>query len=152
MAYTVPNHTQTPNELFDDHMRTMTGAELKVILAICRKTFGWHKAQDLISTSQMMEMTGLSNRAVIDAIRKLMARGLVARRKIGEHKTDSYEYALILAAYEESSQATCEKSSQGSKGKAYEKSSYTKERKKNILLVKEIKNYTDDVFSNYIEN
>lgn len=153
MAYEVPNHTQTPNELFDDHMRTMTGAELKVILAICRKTFGWHKAHDRISTSQMMELTGLSNTAVINAIKKLMGRGLVARRKIGDFKTASYEYAMILTAYEKSSQAGYEKSSQASKGRAYEKSSYTKEKKnKPIINIKEtIKDYMDDPFVNWIE-
>ena len=149
MAFKVPNHTQTPNELFDEHMKTMSGSELKIVLAICRQTFGWHKEQDRISTAQLMEMTGLSNRSVINAIRKVMARGLVARRRVD----DSYEYALILTPYEKSSQGGYEKSSQGSRGRGYEKSSHTKEKKRKYpSLLKEKKDYLQDPFAHFIED
>jgi len=151
MAYSVPNHTQTPNELFDDHMRTMTGAELKVILAICRKTFGWHKEKDKISTSQLMELTGLSNRAVIDAVRKLIKINLIARRQIGDSKTDSYEYALILSAYEESSQADLLKSSQATEGKLMKKVHIQKKENK-YPYNKLKKDYINGEYSNWIEN
>ena len=149
MAYEVPNHTQTPNVLFDEHMRKLSGAELKVVLAICRKTFGWHKVRDKISTAQLMELTGLSNRTIIDTVRKLIKRKMIARRQIGQ----SFEYALILSAYEKSSQVALLKSSQARRGRGSEKSSHTKEkRNKLISLIKENKNYMDDPFVNYIED
>jgi phage replication O-like protein O len=151
MGYEVPNHTQTPNELFDEHMKEMSGAELKVILAICRKTFGWHKDRDQISTSQMMELTGLSNRAVIDAIKKLMGRGLIARRQLGEAKTSPYEYAMILSAYEKSSQAGMENSSQASKGQLMKKVHIQKKGNKSIHNRLK-KNYLGNEFIDFIEN
>ena len=148
MAFQVPNHTQTPNELFDDHMRYMSGSELKVILAICRKTFGWHKEQDNISLSQLMELTGLTRSSVINAIKSLIARGLIARRKIG----NSYEYALILSASIKIIPAGSIKIIPASKGSGGIKTIHTKEKKRNTLLIKEIKNYLDDPFANWIED
>ena len=151
MGFTVPNHTQTPNELFDEHMKEMAGSELKVILAICRKTFGWHKERDRISTSQLMEMTGLSNRAVIDAIRKLIKKNLIARRQIGDSKTDTYEYAMILIAYEESSQASLENSSQASRGGLMKKVHIQKKGNKSIHSRLK-KDYLNNEFADFIEN
>jgi hypothetical protein len=48
-SFEAPNHTQTPNTLFDVYLPLMGGAELKVTLAICRKTFGWHQKEDRLS-------------------------------------------------------------------------------------------------------
>ena len=151
MGYEVPNPTQTPNELFDDHMKEMSGAELKVILAICRKTFGWHKDRDQISISQMMELTGLSNRAVIDAIKKLMGMGLIARRQLGEAKTSPYEYAMVLSTYEKSSQAGMENSSQASRCQLMKKVHIQKKGNKYIKN-RLMKNYLDNEFVDFIEN
>ena len=148
MAYTVPNHTQTPNELFDEHMKLMNGSELKIVLAICRKTFGWHKEQDQISLSQMMEMTGLKRPAVIAGIQSAMSRGIVARRQIGR----SFEYALILTDGKKILPSDSNKKIPSVKGGNGKKMLHTKEKKRNTLLIKEIKDYTDDVFANFIEN
>jgi phage replication O-like protein O len=63
-----PNYTQTPNILFDEIMRDLNGAELKVILAVIRKTFGWHKKRDRISLTQLEETTGLSRQGILNAI------------------------------------------------------------------------------------
>ena len=63
-----PNYTQTPNILFDEIMRDLNGAELKVILAVIRKTFGWHKERDRISLTRLEEMTGLSRQGILNAI------------------------------------------------------------------------------------
>ena len=63
-----PNYTQTPNILFDEIMRDLNGVELKVILAVIRKTFGWHKERDRISLTQLEEMTGLSRQGILNAI------------------------------------------------------------------------------------
>lgn len=66
-----PNTVQVPNDIFDKVMPIVSHAEFKVIMAIVRKTYGWRKHSDRISLRQIMAMTGVSNRAVINAVRKL---------------------------------------------------------------------------------
>src|SRR3990167_3655585 len=43
MPFESPNHTQTPNDLFESLMQQMTEAELKVTLAVIRGTLGYHR-------------------------------------------------------------------------------------------------------------
>ena len=53
-GFTAPNYTQVPDELFDALMYHLSGAELKVVLYICRRTYGFKKASDNISLNQML--------------------------------------------------------------------------------------------------
>ena len=76
-GYDEPNYTQTPNALFDDHLRDMGDAELRVVLCAIRKTFGYHKQEDGISLTQFQRMTGLSRQGVIDGIDAATQRGLL---------------------------------------------------------------------------
>lgn len=50
-----PNYTLVPDELFDELLAILTGAELKVLLYIIRRTFGFKKSSDNISLSQMLQ-------------------------------------------------------------------------------------------------
>ncbi|MBI3784815.1 MAG: replication protein [Deltaproteobacteria bacterium] len=50
-----PNYTQVPDELFDELLATLSGAELKVLLYIIRRTFGFKKISDNISLSQITD-------------------------------------------------------------------------------------------------
>ena len=84
-----PNYTQTPNILFDEIMRDLNGAELKVILAVIRKTFGWHKERDRISYSQITEMTGLVKSTVSISIKSLEEKGLIYVTREGQINTYS---------------------------------------------------------------
>jgi phage replication O-like protein O len=70
----------------------MKEAELRVTLAICRYTFGWHKKEDEISLSRLQEMTGLSRQGVIQGIEAGMQRGVIRRRPRGQ----SFMYRLRL--------------------------------------------------------
>ena len=63
-----PNFTQVPNVLFDAITATMNESELRVFLAIVRKTFGWSKERDRISLTQISDMTGLSRAAVVNGL------------------------------------------------------------------------------------
>lgn len=70
-------------------MAELSGAELKVLLYVVRRTFGFQKMSDAISLSQIVsgittrdgrvldKGTGLSRRAVVAALRELEERGLV---------------------------------------------------------------------------
>src|SRR5918998_799706 len=48
-----PRYTQVPDELFDELMAYLSGAELKVLLYIIRRTFGFKKDSDNISLRQI---------------------------------------------------------------------------------------------------
>ena len=92
MTFKVPNHTQTPNELFDIHMKDMSEAELKVVLTICRKTFGWRKERDRISLTQLEKLTGMSRTSVIKGIQEGIGRNVIERFGCG----DGFEYGLVV--------------------------------------------------------
>jgi hypothetical protein len=85
--------TPVPDVVFDSFMADLTGAELKVLLYIIRRTYGFGKTKDAISLSQIVEGTkrhngepldkgaGVSKRAACYALDGLESRGLVQRQK-----------------------------------------------------------------------
>jgi len=72
-------YTFVPNVYFDEHLAELSGAEIKVLLAITRRTFGEQKESDEISLSQFERMTGLDRKSVIAGLRGLIQRGLVVQ-------------------------------------------------------------------------
>ncbi len=84
-----PTTTPIPDEVFDELMTDLTGAELKVLLYICRRTFGFKKASDTISLNQIADGiikkngqvldygTGLSKRHVQRALKTLEERNII---------------------------------------------------------------------------
>jgi hypothetical protein len=42
-GYSTPSYTMVPDELFDEHLPFLSGAELKVLLYIIRRTFGFKR-------------------------------------------------------------------------------------------------------------
>ncbi len=76
-----PNTSPIPNILFDYWMAKLTPAEFKVLMAIARKTYGWHKQKDRISLRQLTELTGLHKSGVIKATEKLLELNLVIKFK-----------------------------------------------------------------------
>lgn len=95
-----PNTTQVPNFVFDVLMAktSKTPARFFVLLAIIRKTYGWQKHEDLLSLSQIIELTGMSKNAVKDALKfwqqekviKLLSKG--DGRKISKYRCLLYDY------------------------------------------------------------
>src|SRR5215213_9106176 len=96
-----PNYTQVPDEVFDELLSKLSGAELKVLLYIIRRTFGFKKESDSISLSQLVNGirtrdgqrldsgTGLSKGAVAMAVKSLEAKGvLLAERDRTKEKGD----------------------------------------------------------------
>jgi len=85
-----------PNVYFE-HLADLSGAEIKVLLAILRKTAGWRKESDNISLSQLEEMTGLDRKSVIAGLRGLLARGLIAQTQAAAgSKAASYKCVIPL--------------------------------------------------------
>lgn len=88
-----PNHTQTPNAFFDEHLRQINSfPELKVVLAIIRKTLGWQKERDKISMSQLRDLTGLKQQSVQRGIELALAHGFIDREPAGQQ----FFYSLKL--------------------------------------------------------
>lgn len=84
LGYEKPNHTQTPNSFFDVSLREIKSlAEIKVVLAIVRQTFGWQKKADRISLSQLEAMTGLTRESVSLGIQSALAHDLINRKAHG---------------------------------------------------------------------
>ncbi len=97
MGFLPPNYTQTPNDLFDRLLPLLKESELKVLLAIMRKTFGWHKIRDAISITQLMKMTGLARETVIDASKSLQLNGLIKREVVGLPGKQNTIYELAVS-------------------------------------------------------
>lgn len=122
-AIFMPNTTQIPNVVLDYWMGILGNAEFKVMLCICRKTFGWRKKQDAISNSQICEYTNLSKDIVRKALRCLEANQLIICKNnisaFGTSLPNTYEINLKILPQElgeeglirkESNRKSCEQS------------------------------------------
>ena len=83
--------TKLPNQFFDA-MQHMSHAEMRVILAVARKTCGWHKTRDAISLSQLEELTGLTRANVIRGVRDACRHRFMNHYKSG--RISHYELTL----------------------------------------------------------
>ncbi len=80
------NTTSVPNAVFDELLPELKGTELKILLIIIRQTLGWteqgnkekRKESDWISSSQMQQKTGCSQRAITSAIEILVRKNLIS--------------------------------------------------------------------------
>jgi hypothetical protein len=59
-GFASPNYIQVPDELFDLLLPTLADNELRVLLYIIRRTFGFKREADAISLSQMV--SGITRR------------------------------------------------------------------------------------------
>ncbi len=107
-----PNYTMVPDDLFDDLMAGLSGAELKVLLYIIRRTFGFKKHSDDISLNQICQGikarngrlldrgTGLSRSTVKVALQALLAKSVIvaAHRSSAERGFEATTFRLHIAA------------------------------------------------------
>lgn len=57
--------------------------EWRILMFVLRKTWGWNKKEDKISLSQFQEGTNISRPNVVDAIKSLVAKGILVVNKKG---------------------------------------------------------------------
>jgi len=107
-GFASPNYTMVPDELFDELMPDLSGAELKVLLYIVRRTFGFKKGSDRISKAQLENGirtkdgrildrgTGLSRRAIRLAVDSLVEKNILLkfRHESPDRGYEATEYAL----------------------------------------------------------
>jgi len=105
-----PRYTQVPDEVFDELMPHLSGAELKVLLYIIRRTFGFKKESDNISLQQLLHGittgegtvldrgTGLSKKTLLETIKSLMEKNLILteRRRSKEKGDEPTTYRLNM--------------------------------------------------------
>ena len=79
-------YTQVPNSLFVT-MKDMDECELKVVMLICRYTFGYHRDEVKISTRKLAEEIGMNTASVDKGADSAVARGLIERITDGNKTT-----------------------------------------------------------------
>ena len=111
-GFSSPNFTPVPDELFDELLVPLSGAELKVLLYIIRRTFGFKKHSDDISFSQICHGittrdgkvldhgTGLSRSTAQVAIKGLESKHIIhaSRHSSIERGFEATTYRLNLRA------------------------------------------------------
>ena len=109
-GFTKPTYTQTPNEFFDILLDMLNGSELKVLLYIIRRTFGFKKESDNISLNQIVSGikkkdrsiqdygTGISKLSARKAVKGLIEKNIILkiRRKDESGKDKSPNYSLNI--------------------------------------------------------
>lgn len=93
----LPNFTAVPNVLIDQVMPSITPAETKVLLYLCRATFGYQQrwtSSRFSSLTGIAARTGLHRNGVINALKALHALGVVAWRI--DTRTGAKSYTLRL--------------------------------------------------------
>ena len=89
-----PNYTQVPNEIMDRWLPDLTGAELKILLYLARRTFGFHR--DCVEIGLRRICNGIPGKDMGTGLhietarsrRSLEAKGLVtAKRRTGGRTT-----------------------------------------------------------------
>lgn len=100
-GFNTPNGTFVPDDVFDLIAPQLTEAELRVLLYIVRRTFGFSKNADAISLRQLTDGitardgrildhgTGMSRKGVIGGIKGLQQKGIIHVHKQVDPRGDS---------------------------------------------------------------
>ena len=92
-GFSTPNGTFVPDDVFDVLLPELTESELRVLLYIIRRTFGFKKDSDSISLSQMVNGirtrdgrvldrgTGMTRRGVLKGVAGLTDKGVIRVEK-----------------------------------------------------------------------
>lgn len=110
-GFSPPHYTQVPDDVMDVLMPELSGAELKVLLYIIRRTYGFKKNSDAISLNQIMNGitktdgsvldrgTGLSESTVLSALKGLIRKEIIiaTRRRSATKGDQPTIYSLHMA-------------------------------------------------------
>jgi hypothetical protein len=126
-GFSSPNGTIVPDDLFDVLAPELGEAELRVLLYIIRRTFGFKKSSDAISLSQMVDGiktrdgrvldrgAGVAKSAAARAVSGLTGKGIVtaSRRRSAERGHEATVYSLRFSETPLSSKRTRASSPKG---------------------------------------
>lgn len=77
-----PEYTQFPNEVLDA-IDTMKESEIRVMLVLCRYTFGFHRDMWKATLRTLMKKTGMSKQGVLNGVAGLTERGWIEQNRNG---------------------------------------------------------------------
>src|SRR5687768_16486394 len=114
-GFSSPNTTPVPDVLFDELLLQLDNAELRVLLYIIRRTYGFKKSSDDISIGQMVDGitrrdgtvldggTGMAKSSVTRALSGLLAKKIIVARRnqSRERGNEPTTYALRLKTEEQ---------------------------------------------------
>jgi len=86
MKFEKQTYTQVPNSLFKI-MGDMNECELKVVLLICRYTFGYHRDEVKLSTRRIAEEIGMNTASVEKGASMAVERGIIEKITEGNKTT-----------------------------------------------------------------
>jgi hypothetical protein len=109
-GFVLPTTTPVPDQFFDELLPKLSGAEVKVLLYICRRTFGFKKGSDNISLSQLVSGirtkdgrtldrgTHLGKASVARALKSLEEKNIIrrTRRRSDTRGDEATNYALYF--------------------------------------------------------
>lgn len=111
-GFVAPRYTPTPDQIFDELLAPgrLTEAELRVLLYIVRRTFGWKKDCDAISLSQITDGiirrdgerldwgAGIAKSSAVRAVKGLVGKGIILaeRHSSRERGFEATTYSLRL--------------------------------------------------------
>jgi len=84
--------TMVPHIFFDKVMCNLSHPTWKVLCVFIRKLYGWQKDADIISESQIHDMTGLGERTIRRSISRLLKGRFILR--LGELTPNGWRYKL----------------------------------------------------------
>jgi len=94
-------HVDIANEIVEALCRVqLSGYESRVLWAIFRKTYGWHKKEDRISLSQFQVLTGLPLPKISNTLNRLALRKMVTVTDNGNGKTKSYGFQKVYSLWQ----------------------------------------------------
>src|SRR5262245_26021475 len=92
-GFASPTYTICPDQVFDELLPILSGAQLKVTLYVIRRTFGFKKPSDNISISQMLygirtrdgrqldRGVGLAKSTLLQAVRELTEMNIIIPKR-----------------------------------------------------------------------
>ncbi len=107
-GFSSPNYTMVPDQLFDELLASLSGNEVKVLLYITRRTFGFKRDSDNISLSQMLHGirtadsrvldrgVGMSKPTLLKALQSLKEQNIIVarQRRSAERGDEATSYSL----------------------------------------------------------
>lgn len=101
-------YTAVPNSFFDEVLPTINNmSELKILLAVFRKTYGWvkeidqstgqpiYKLEDEISYSQFEKLTGLSSSSIATGLTRAQSNGYLEKVQQGDYSGLTSAYRVV---------------------------------------------------------
>jgi phage replication O-like protein O len=110
-------HVDVANEIVEALCRIqLSGYESRVLWALFRKTYGWHKKEDRISLTQFQVLTGLPIPKISNTLNRLALRKMVRVTENGNGKIKTYGFQKVFSLWQDLPEKVIPKSAIPEKG------------------------------------